>query len=123
MAKTERCQRNNLTFSISNTSITFLSLILALLFCNHAKISIKCKATKWEYSIPACPCYHLQTLVKVHQQWFSSPLCITTDTATSVHTTGTYMANVNANDQSGRCRCVITFNEAIYMPDLYCKIA
>lgn len=100
-----------------------LSLILALLLCSHTKIGTKCKATKWEYSIPACPCYHPQTLVKVHQQWFSSPLEISTDTATSVHTIGTYKANANANYQSGRCRCVITFNEAIYMADLYCKIA
>lgn len=82
-----------------------LSLILARLLHDHAKTAIKCQATKCEYSIPAFPCYHPQTLVQrtargSHHHY--------TDTATSGHTTRTY--NANANYQTGRNRCVITFN-------------
>lgn len=82
-----------------------LSLTLALLLHDHAKTAIKCQATKCEHSIPAFPCYYPQTSVQrtargSHHHY--------TDTATSAHTIRTY--NANANYQTGRNRCVITFN-------------
>lgn len=82
-----------------------LSLILALLLHDQVKTAIKCKAIKCEYSIPAFPCYHPQTL---GQRAGSGSHHHDTDTAASAHTISTY--NANANYQTGRNRCVITFN-------------